>query len=297
VETAEDGIEGLKRVHLHPPDLVLLDVMMPNMDGHEVCRQLKRNLRTQAIPVIMLTAKSTEEDKVAGLGEGANDYLTKPFEMRELILRVRNMLSWGQVQRGANPLTGLPGNNAIKDEVERRLAEKRPFAFLYIDIDHFKVFNDYYGYGMGDQAIQHTGRVLLESVERKGGDGDFVGHIGGDDFVIVTVPERADPIALEVVETFDRTIPSFFRPEDRARGYLEVENRRGEVERFQFMTLTVAIVSSTRYAIDHYARLSDVASELKRYGKTQGGSTVVRERRVERSEPCPAGEASKPPRP
>ena len=146
---AADGVEAVEVARRERPDLILLDLMMPRMDGFEVCEALRSDFVTSQIPVIMLTAKGEVSDKVRGLEGGANDYLTKPYDNKELIARVQNMLEWSRVQRQANPLTGLPGNQAIEKRLQVAVAAREPFAFMYLDIDHFKAFNDSYGYQRG----------------------------------------------------------------------------------------------------------------------------------------------------
>jgi diguanylate cyclase (GGDEF)-like protein len=279
VETAEDGVQALEAVAAAPPDLILLDLMMPNMDGHEVCRRLKADYQTGHIPVIMVTAKANLENKLQGLEDGANDYIAKPFAMTELLMRVKNVLQWSQFQRQANPLTGLPGNVSIEKEVERRIAGNGNFVFMYADIDNFKAFNDYYGYRRGDDAIKLTAEIITEAVKVAGTGDDFVGHVGGDDFVIVTTPKHSDSIASSIVKMFDERIVHLLDKEDIERGYVEVINRKGTVDRFPLLTMTIAVVKNSAGKLDHIARISDTASELKRYGKTLEGSVVVKERR------------------
>lgn len=279
VETAEDGVQALKAINTSPPDLVLLDLMMPNMDGYEVCRRLKSNYQTNHIPVIMVTAKANLENKLQGFEDGANDYIAKPFAITELLVRVRNVLQWSQFQRQANPLTGLPGNVAIEREIERRISSNGKFVFMYADIDHFKAFNDYYGYRRGDDAIRLTAEIIVEAVKVAGEGDDFVGHVGGDDFVIITTPANCDAISKTIVKMFDAKIVRLFEKEDLDRGYVEVINRKGIVDRFPLLTITIAVVADTSGESAHIARISDVASELKRYGKTLEGSVIVKERR------------------
>jgi diguanylate cyclase (GGDEF)-like protein len=226
-----------------------------------------------------VTAKAELENKLQGFEDGANDYITKPFAVTELLVRVKNQLQWSQLQRQANPLTGLPGNLSIEKEVERRLANNTRFVFMYADVDNFKAFNDYYGYKQGDEAIKLTAEIIVQSVRDNGNGDDFVGHIGGDDFVIISTPAKADAIASRVVKAFDERVVSLFTPEDLERGYVEVVNRKGMTDKFPLLTLTIAMVTSGRGRVDHIAQISDIASELKRYGKTLQGSVVVKERR------------------
>ncbi len=276
---ATDGREAVALAQSDAPDLLLLDVMMPMMDGHEVCRQLRVSFSTRHIPIVMLTARTEMTSKVQGLEGGANDYVTKPWNRDELLLRVRNVLDWSQQQRAASPLTGLPGNHSINDEIRMRLARNTPFALLQVDVDHFKAFNDYYGYARGDQAIQMLARILTEAVQRRGGAEGFVGHIGGDDFVVLTLPEDAEVLGEEILEWFNTAARELYDEEDRERGHVEVLNRRHVVERFPLMSLTIALVSTDRVPVTHLAELIDIAQELKAHGKGIPGSVLVGERR------------------
>ena len=276
---APDGRAALDRVREAMPDLVLLDVMMPHLDGYEVCRQLRASYLTRHIPIIMLTAKTEVEDRLEGLQGGANDYITKPWEFRELQARVRNALEWSRQQRSANPLTGLPGNHSIEEELRRRMGLDVPCALLQIDIDSFKSFNDHYGYARGDEAIRALARVLVDNAQRWGGTEVFVGHIGGDDFVVITQPGRAEKMAEDILADFDPATAPLYDEVDRARGYIEVANRRHVIERFPLMSLTIALVSTDRFPVTHQAELIDIANELKAHGKSIPGSVVVGERR------------------
>ncbi len=279
VQVAGDGLEGLDCVDQCTPDLILMDVMMPGADGNEVCHRLKASPRTRQIPIIMLTAMSGSEDRLRGLGQGANDYVTKPFERKELLARVRNLIEWGRLQRDANPLTGLPGNITIEAELARRIAEQGSFVFMHIDLDNFKPFNDFYSYSKGDQALRMVALLLQRVVESKGSRGDFVGHIGGDDFVLILDSARAREVAEEFVRRFDAEAPELYSQTDRARGYTQVLNRKGELERSPLMTVTVAAVSTESRSFTHTAQVADVAAELKRLGKQQPGSIIIWDRR------------------
>ena len=276
---ATNGVEALQLAHQEIPDLALLDVMMPDLDGYEVCRQLRTSFSTRHIPIVMLTARTEMSDKVRGLEGGANDYVTKPWDNRELVLRLRNVLDWSAQQRAASPLTGLPGNHSINDAIRRRLASGQPFTLLQIDIDHFKAFNDYYGYARGDQAIQMVARILTETAQRHGGDRSFVGHIGGDDFVVLASPDEAEPMGESILDWFNDAARELYDAEDRDRGYVEVLNRRHVVERFPLMSLTIAMVSTDRVPVSHLAELIDIVQELKAHGKGIPGSVLVGERR------------------
>jgi len=286
VFVAADGEEALARAVELKPNLVLLDVMMPKVDGYEVCRKMRQDFSLNQIPVIMLSARGDQRDRVAGLEGGANDYLVKPYSNEELLLRVRNVLEWNIRQKEANPLTGLPGNTAIEREMIARIAHKQQFAFLYIDIDNFKGFNDYYGYQKGDEIIGFLADILRKTIEKLGGKDDFVGHIGGDDFVMVVSPVRAEIMAQYVVDEFDRGSMLKLDARDVNRGYLEIRDRQGELKRIPVMAVTIALVKSTDNPIEHFAEVNDIASSLKEYGKRIEGSVVVKERRQDGVKPA-----------
>ena len=273
------GQLALEMAREQSPDLVLLDVMMPHLDGYEVCRLLRSSFGTRSLPIIMLTAKGKTEDKIFGLEGGANDYMTKPWQHRELLLRIRNVLDWSRQQRSASPLTGLPGNVSINQEIKQRLESGEPFALLQIYIDFFKAFNDHYGYARGDQAIQALANILLEATQNAGAAGSFVGHIGGDDFVALCRPEISERVGQEIITEFNRTVGGLYDEADRERGYVEVRNHRHNLERFPLMSLTIALVSTDRIEVSHLAQLIDIAQELKAHGKGIPGSVVVGDRR------------------
>jgi PleD family two-component response regulator len=278
---AADGEEALEKMVEIKPNLVLLDIMMPRMDGFEVCRKMRQDFVLSQIPIIMLTAKGDLNEKVRGLEGGANDYLVKPYSNDELLLRVRNVLEWNIRQKEANPLTGLPGNTAIERELISRINQKKPYAFLYIDIDNFKGFNDYYGYQKGDEIIGFLANILTKTIEKLGSKEDFIGHVGGDDFVMIASPTRAEFMAKYIIDEFDKGALLLLDEDDVKRGYLEVRDRQGELKRIPVMSVTMALVMSTDNKIEHFAEINDIASSLKEYGKRIKGSVVVKERRQE----------------
>jgi diguanylate cyclase (GGDEF)-like protein len=285
---AEDGQEALEIAQRELPDVIVLDVMMPRMDGYEACRRLRAHYRTRHIPILIATAKGGDDDKLVGLKGGANDYVTKPWVGKELVQRVKNHLEWSRNQRSVNPLTGLPGNLSILAERERRIAAGEAFGQIFLDLDNFKAFNDRYGFPGGDTAIKAVAEVLVEVVESQGRPGDFVGHIGGDDFVLLTEPDRAEDLAEAVKEGLDARMPALYEPEDRELGFVRVLNRRHQYENFPLMSVTMAVATHDPASGVHLAQLDDVLTELKTYGKTLPGSVVVTERRRASANDAPA---------
>jgi diguanylate cyclase (GGDEF)-like protein len=280
VLAATDGETALAMAEEYAPDLILLDLMIPKVDGIEVCRRLKTGFWTSRIPIIMLTARKEVKDKVRGMEAGADDYITKPFSREELEARVKMVLSRTRSQRERNPLTGLPGQIAIQGYVEKFLTEGAPFTLLYLDLDGFKGYNDYYGYQRGDDVIRLMAEVVVEVVRRVGSPRDFVGHVGGDDFIVVCEPQNAAEIAEGTIAEFEKRVSALFAPEDLARGYFVTVDRQGHQKKIPCeIHMTVAAVPNDHGQYSSYVQIVDVATEVKMYGKTKAGSVVEFDRR------------------
>jgi diguanylate cyclase (GGDEF)-like protein len=279
VRVASDGEQALSAAQERPPQLVLADVMMPNMDGFELTRRLRQDPKTSGVSVIMLTARGLSADKLEGFAIGADDYIVKPFDTPELLARIRGVLNRASDTRSLSPMTGLAGNVAIEDEIERRVAAGDTFAILYVDLDRFKAYNDRYGFLRGDEVIKETGRAIDKAVGEIAGEGTFVGHAGGDDFVVVVPPESATAAAQQIVQAFDEMVPSMYDDVDRDNGYIEVTNRRGDLQRYPLLTLSIGIASTEKRAFRHYAEAVTVAMEMKQYTKETGASSWSIDRR------------------
>ena len=281
VRVASDGTQALTAAQERCPDLVLADVMMPNMDGFELTRRLRQDPRTAAVSIIMLTARGLSADKLEGFAIGADDYIVKPFDTPELLARIRGVLRRSRDMRSQSPLTGLPGNVRIEEVIDARVEAGQDFAILYADLDHFKAFNDHYGFMRGDQALQTAAR-MIEDIAREATDSEaFVGHVGGDDFVVVVPPGLAAIVAQGIVERFDREAPKLYDDTDRERGYIEVTNRRGELQRFDVLTISIGIATTDNRAYKHYAEAVAVATEMKQFTKGTAGSSWAIDRRTD----------------
>ena len=280
VRVASDGEQALTAAQERPPQLVLADVMMPNMDGFELTRRLRQDPRTATVSVIMLTARGLSADKLEGFAIGADDYIVKPFDTPELLARIRGVLNRASDKRSLSPMTGLAGNVAIEDEIEGLVSRAEPFAVLYIDLDRFKAYNDRYGFLRGDEAIRETGRVIGEAATQVTGAETFVGHAGGDDFVVVVPPEQATDAAQKIIQSFDEMVPTLYDLDDRTNGYIEVTNRRGDLQRYPHITLSIGIASTEKRMFRHYAEAITVAMEMKQYTKETGASSWSIDRRT-----------------
>ncbi len=259
--TAENGRVGLAMAFSEHPDLVVVDFHMPEMDGLEVTRQLKHNWFTSNIPILILTADSDPETVVRGLEAGADDYVRKPFDPRELQARVAAMLRRTRRYVDTDPLTKLPGNAVLRDELKRRLDAGDDFAVCYIDLDEFKSYVDHYGFEPASRVIQETARICYNQMVEHGAQQDFIGHIGGDDFVVVTDPSRAEAVCEGIVNAFDARRESFYDAEAVARGGFVGPDRYGVERQFPLMSLTIAVLLPGR---DGTTSLDDLAAEAAR---------------------------------
>ncbi|MBN1587002.1 MAG: response regulator [Candidatus Omnitrophica bacterium] len=279
VHSAMDGEEALESIRRRPPDLAILDYNIPKINGIELCRLLKQDLLLRHMPVIMLTGKKELADKVTGIDAGADDYIIKPFEQVELLARVRMILRRTGAALDANPLTRLPGNASIFNEIEARIASKQHFAVCYADLDNFKAFNDQYGFERGDEMIRHTARTIVKAVNDKGTSADFIGHIGGDDFVVVTHPDRVQPICRQIIAEFEPSAHQLYRAEDRERGYIQGADRKGQERRFPLISLSIGVVTNQNRPITHIGEVGEIGADLKKYAKTKEGSVYVTDQR------------------
>jgi diguanylate cyclase (GGDEF)-like protein len=276
---AGTGAEGFTSVKSDKPDLVLLDVVLPDYSGFEICRILRESESNNLMPIIMITSQDAQEDILVGLELGADDYVKKPFNERELLSRIKNIFRRIDRNRNANPLTGLNGNLEIQRDITSRITKGLSFAVIYADLDNFKSYNDVYGFSNGDRIIVLTSDILSDQTALFGNSDDFVGHIGGDDFIIVTTPGKAEGICKNVIAEFDEKVINFYNEEDRAAGIITTKNRRGEIDTFPLMSISMAIVTNERRELNNYLEVGDIASDVKKKLKTMPGSNYFADRR------------------
>ncbi len=273
VRIANDGRVGLQMALERCPDLVLADMMMPGLNGVELTQQLRDDPRTASCTIILVTAINDAAAKIEGFDAGADDYIVKPFDIAELLARVKGALRRAKVLRAQSPLTRLPGNVRIQEEIEVRVRRQTHFSLLYVDLDNFKAYNDKYGFLQGDRVIQMTARVLQDVAIELGGSEAFVGHVGGDDFVVIGELGQEQDLAEAVIARFDEAIPAVYDEIDRSQGYIETLNRRGELQRFPLVGVSIGIATTERRTYSHYAEAVTVATEMKTFTKKTAGSS------------------------
>ena len=279
---AHDGDAALEIIKRELPDLIILDSNLPKINGLALCQILKSDFITSYIPIIILIEKRQIRKELLEIKEGVDDYIIKPPDPIDLQVRIEMALRRTDHQVHADSLSRLPGNRAIENAIRERITSKKLFSFMYLDVDNFKSFNDTYGYLRGDGVILQTARIITDAAKHVGNEGDFVGHIGGDDFVVVTTPEKEEIIATEIIREFDRLIPLHYTEQDRLLGYLAVKDRQDKDIKAELMSISIAVVNNKVTAIKNAIELTEIASEIKKHLKTQKGSKfLVNRRRVE----------------
>jgi DNA-binding response OmpR family regulator len=272
VDEAESCAEARRLVVERRPQIVLVDVALPDGDGFSLLEGLAEERAAEPFAAVFVSARGEVADKVRGLRIGADDYLTKPFDAEELVARVDAVLRRREAALLASPMTRLPGGRAIDQEVERRIEAQVPFALSYVDLDNLKAFNDTYGYAKADGVVLQTAGILRDVVAHRGGEGSFIGHVGGDDFVLLTAADRAEPVCREIIATFDRVIPLYYDREDRERGFIEAADRYGTRRRFPILSLSIATVLARPGRFAQHADLARAAAEVKARAKRIPGS-------------------------
>lgn len=279
---SKNGEDGIAIAIQKQPDLILLDIVMPNLDGYEVCRRLKSNPRTSNIPIIFLTAMSEAMDLAKTFEVGGADYIAKPFIPIILEARINNQLrlfeSVSELKRlyqmalDSNPITGLPGNNSIKKRVETSILLQENVFVFYADLDNFKSFNDKYGFAHGDEVIYFTAKLFSEIANLVGCLEPFIGHIGGDDFVMILPENKGISFVENYIKSFDEKIKTFYSKKDLEQGYISSKNRQNEIKKFPLMSISIAGVNLSNRVYKNYLLVNDICVELKHKAKRQDGS-------------------------
>lgn len=267
-----DPLVALQEIRRSPPDLVILDYRMGPPDGLTICRKIKNDPRLEHLPVLILTAEGRVEDRIQGFDAGADDYLPKPFDARELRARVQALLRLTRQGLDRNPTSGLPGGDAIRRAFENRTALGAPFTVSYLDLDHFKPFGDRFGFALGDRVIQETGQILTEVA----GEDTFAGHIGGDDFILIGTPEDARKQVEAARAAFSARLKELLPAQVVAAGRYRATDREGRVREFPLTRLTAAIVHVRPGAVRSLAELGERVAAVKQRAKREGGIAEVK---------------------
>jgi len=244
----------------------------------EMIGLMKNNVFLSIIPTVLYHPDPTEDILIAAYQNGVDDFIHGPWRSKLFEARLRMVSGRSQRDIAFNPSTALPGPGLIEREIDRLIKLEADFAVCYADIDDFKAYNDYYGYYYGDRMIYLTSRIIRDAVFDICHEG-FVGHIGGDDFVFIIPPDRLEAVCRNIIKVFDALIPYRYADEDRERGTIQTKNRRGEMEVFPLMAISIAVLINRRNTFTHAGQMSHMLADLKKYAKSRSGSNFVVERR------------------
>ncbi len=270
VDVAVRGAEALEKTKQVLPHLIVLDIMLPDIDGYEVCRTLRTNMRTSHIPVIFLTQKDERSDKLQGLELGADDYITKPFDIEELKLRVQGAIKRSERESLTDPRSGLPAGRLIEDQL-RHIIRQKGWALLDARVNNFEPFKDVYGFVASDDMLRFTAMLIGEVVDELGTTSDFIGHAGGDNFIIITKEEKAEAIKNRLKERFDNEVQTHYNFIDRQQGFVQAPSADGTTVKVPFMTMSVGIVSPSMQSFSDIREITELAAEARRQDTASGG--------------------------
>ena len=263
VDVANRGADALEKTRHVLPHLIVLDIMLPDIDGYEVCRNLRTNTRTSHIPVIFLTQKDERSDKLQGLELGADDYITKPFDIEELKLRVMGAIRRSERESLTDPRSGLPAGRLIEEQL-RRIIREENWALLDIRVNHFESFRDVYGFVAGDDVLRFTAMMIGEVVDEVGSSSDFIGHAGGDNFIVITKDERATALKQRLKGRFAEEVLTHYNFIDRQQGFIQAPKSDGGVEKVPFMTFSIGVVSPSQQSFADIREITELAAEARR---------------------------------
>ncbi len=263
VEIASRGSEVLEKTRQGLPHLIVLDIMLPDIDGYEVCRLLRTNTRTSHIPIIFLTQKDERSDKLQGLELGADDYITKPFDIEELKLRIQNAISRAERDSLTDPHSGLPSSRLIEDQL-RTIIRTDSWSFVDLRINKYEFFKDVYGFVAGDDVLRFTAMLINEIVDEYGNMDDFIGHAGGDNFILITSEENSAQIQAALKARFAEEVQSHYNFMDREQGFIESKNENGEAVKNPLMSLSIGSVSHSQHEFADIREITELAAEARR---------------------------------
>lgn len=266
VLVANRGVEALDICRIKVPNVVVLDIQLPDIDGYEVCRSLRSNTRTSYVPIIFLTQKDDRSDKIAGLELGADDYVTKPFDIEELKLRVEGAIRRSQREALTHPVTNLPAGKLIEDQLKKVKDASDPWLLLYFGIRHIDDFKEVVGFSHVNEVLIFLADIIRETVEKYGTMNDFIGQASDNDFIVITAPENASSICHTVTGRFDDESKVFYPYNIREQGKVTYVDIDGVSQQADFMKIAVGVVASKDGPFADILQITEDAAENRRRG-------------------------------
>ncbi len=258
VFTSNWGEDGIRAVIAIRPDLVILDIRLPDIDGYEVARRLRSDRKTMEIPIIFLTERRDRADKLQGLELGADDYITKPFDVQELKLRVRNAIRRADLDSLTNPVTGLPEGQVVLQRVQEWL-KNDSWAILLVSLKNMEAFHEQYGFVASDDVIRAVSLMLNNTIKETGAGEDFIGHYSPNEFLIFADPVSAGVINERIRSRLEKALDYFYPAKDR-----DQRNKPAGHTNLDWLVVQTAVLSSSDGS---YTSFEEVISELSRRKK------------------------------
>ncbi len=271
VEVAPKGEEALASVNKKVPNLIVLDINLPDMSGYDVCRTLRTTKRTSHVPIIFLTQKDERSDKIIGLELGADDYITKPFDIEELKLRVTNSIQAAERVGNLDPKSNLPTGRLIEDHLRDLMRSDEDWTYIDVKINNYDSFADVYGWTAGDEVLRFTAIMTGEITDQQGTSTDFIGHPGRDNFVIITHTPNVTSLIDKLVDEFAKRVQQHYSFIDRERGYMLVPDSDGGEKQVDLMNLAIGSVSTRTHQFSDIREITELAAEDRR-GHTSSDS-------------------------
>lgn len=271
VEVAPKGEEALASVNKKMPNLIVLDINLPDMSGYDVCRTLRTTKRTSHVPIIFLTQKDERSDKIIGLELGADDYITKPFDIEELKLRVSNSIQAAERQGNIDTKTGLPTGRLIEDHLRDLMRSDGNWTYIDIKINNYEQFSEIYGWTAGDEVLRFTALMTGEITDQHGTATDFIGHPGRDNFVVITHTANVDSLSDKLSDEFEKRVQQHYTFIDRERGYMLIPDNDGGEKQVELMNLAIGSVSTHTHQFSDIREITELAAEARR-GHTSSDS-------------------------
>lgn len=257
------------------PSLIIIDEDTTDINIVEFCKSIRSNEDNSITPIIVVSSNREKEHAVDVLKTDVQYYIKKPIDDEYFFYTIKNIVGLLTKNRRISPLTGLPGNVQIQTEMKKRLLNKETFAILYFDLDNFKAYNDVYGFANGDEIIKFTARTISKHIHQIQDSDNFIGHIGGDDFVAIIGQTDYDKVCQNIILEFDKYAVDYYNEIDVERGYVEVANRRGIIEQFPLTTISIAVLEVDSKIYKTTLEIGEVAGQIKHRAKTVPGSTYV----------------------
>ncbi|MBN1440919.1 MAG: response regulator [Anaerolineales bacterium] len=259
VAVAARGEEALSLTRHSLPQLIVLDIILPDMDGYEICRRLRASSRTGHIPILFLTQRDERRDRIAGLELGADDYITKPFDIEELRLRVQNAIARAERENLTDPRTGLPASRQIEARLKEILPRK-DWSMLTFRLLNFDSYRAAYGDSSGDEFLRFAAELILQTVDECGAVDDFIGYSGGDSFVVITEEKRAAGLETQLKSRFTRAIPNKYSYLDQQRGYVAVPGPGATEKRAPLIRLTVGVIRASQHNFTDVRQITELSA-------------------------------------